>query len=175
MTNSPAQSTFVSVLAWIMMIFSGFAGFGGLLQSVLVAFMLPIPPLTESEAANTPLIFNVIFANFHWFVWSLTAFWLAAFVFAFALLRRKEWGRVGAIAVLLILGLTTVVTAILQQMLVSGMFQSTTDAPDEVAAFVVAIRIGTAIFGLLFVAVLTWLALRLNSPVIRAEFSQNLL
>jgi hypothetical protein len=166
-------STFVTVLAWIALIFSGMAAATGLLQSAMVAFLMPAAPMSASESAGVPPFIVFVFDHVLGFVVVLTAVWAATFVFALGLLRRREWGRQGFVAILIFWCITTLIIAVVQQTMMSDMFggELAADAPAEAASIILVMRIAAALFGLVFAAAFGWLAWRLRSSSIRAEFS----
>lgn len=170
---APRPSTFVTVIAWLALLFSGMAAATGLLQSVIVAFLMPAAPIGASDSDGLPPFVGFVFSNFLGFVVVLTAIWAATFAFAFGLLRRKEWGRKGFVAILTCWSATTAVIAVLQQTLMSDMFGGarSAEAPAEADAIIFVIRIAAALFAVVFAGAFGWLAWRLNSPMIRAEFS----
>jgi hypothetical protein len=165
------QSTFVTVLAWMVIVFAGMSTVAGLLQVVLVSFLMPIPALSETDAREMPAMMRVMFANFHWMIYGSTLLSLLGLAAGVGLLKRKEWARIVMIGLLVLAAAGSAAAAIAQQLFVSAFFPEGADTPPDVQSFMLVMRIAAAIFGLAFVVIHSWLAVRLNSPAIRAEFS----
>ena len=167
------ESTFVTVLAWLALILSGMAAATGLLQSAMVAFLTPAGPMSPNDAAGVPQFIAFVFDHFLGFVVLLTAVWIATFACALGLLRRKEWGRKGFVAILTVWCLATIAIAVLQQAMISDMFDgdNAAEAQGEAHTMILAMRITAALFAVAFAGTFGWLAWRLRSSSIRAEFS----
>jgi hypothetical protein len=170
MVEPTKPSTFVTVLAWLGLLWAGFSIVMGVFQSIFVAVTMPNDPMSASEAAGTPAVFRFIFDHMLLFTIALASFWAVVFACALGLLRRREWGRKGFIALLLIGAIAAAGVGVLQQTLMGEMFASQ-DRSAELPAMFLAMRIFSAIFTLVFVTGFAWLAIRLNSLPIRAEFS----
>ena len=166
-------STFITVLAWLALIVSGLAGVTGLLQSAMVAYVMPATPMSAGDASEVPPFIVFLFDHFLGFVVVLTAMWAATFAFALGLLRRREWGRRGFIAILTLWCIITVTIAVFQQVMMRDMFggAQAADTPAEAHTMILVMRIAGAIFAFLFTVTFGWLAWRLGSSRIRAEFS----
>ena len=88
MTESLHQSTFVTVLAWIAILFSGLSAVMGWFQTVLISFLLPFPEMTSTEASGVPVFMVWIFDNFQLFAVSMAIFWSIVFVCSIGVLRQ---------------------------------------------------------------------------------------
>ena len=170
MTESPQQSTFVTVLAWIAILFSGLTAVMGWFQTVLISFLAPFPPMTAAEAQGVPVFIAWIFDNFQLVAFALAAFWSLALFCSIGLLRRREWARLGFTALLAFLAVAAVVVGVAQNLMMGDFFASATDAPPEFESGVLAMRVASGVMTVAFVAVFAWLAMRLNSAHVRAEF-----
>ena len=170
MTEPAKESTFVTVVAWLVIVFSGLGIFAGLLQSLIVVFAMPIPAMSEAESAQLPLAMRLIFQNFLWVVLAMTAFWMLTLVSAIALLKRHEGGRRVMTAVFGVAAIGTAAIALLQQTMMNWMFAGASDVPPDASAMILIMRTGSAAFALVFITSFTWVALRLNSATTRAEF-----
>lgn len=173
--NAPTaapQSTFVTVLAWIVLVLNGFAALIGVMQNVMVNFIMP------TMMANTP--------NDHGAAFSLTIFRVVTFCFlvfvifmmycAYALLKRRNWARVTFI-VACSLGIAWSVLCILMFVFGFGfgrMFTSGAPAPPpDMAAAFSAMLVMTSIMGVAMAVLFAWIIKRLRSPEIRAEFGRG--
>ena len=167
------QSTFVTVLAWIALIFGGLSAISGLLQSVLVALVMPFEPMTADEAATTPLFFRIVFEHFRAFVFGFTAFWAVTFFSALGLLRRREWARRAFVILSAGVALVTVVVGVAQQSLIAAMFEGAEAPPPDAATALLVMRVAAIILMLVFAGAFGWIALKLNTRSIRAEFARE--
>jgi hypothetical protein len=167
------QSTFVTVLAWMVIVVAGLSLLAGLLQSIVIGAFMPLPVLSESEARELPAMARLLFTNFNWIVFANTFFAAVALAAGLGLLKRHEWARLVMIGMLVLATAGFTVLVVAQQFFISAIFPEGDDTPSDVRSIMLAMRIGSAIFGLLFVGLHAWLAVRLNSPTIRAEFQPN--
>lgn len=83
------QSTFVTVLAWMIIIFSAFAALVGVMQNIMVNFLMPAVIASSPVARGE----TIPFALFRVFAFLLLVF--AAFMAycGYALLKRRNWAR----------------------------------------------------------------------------------
>src|ERR1051325_10217532 len=97
------QSTFVTVIAWLMIIFSALGAVAGVLQSVFVAIAMPGPAISEADLAGMPPAISsamlLMLQNLNLIVFANTVLSLLALVAGIGLLKRREWGRVAVIAI----------------------------------------------------------------------------
>jgi hypothetical protein len=166
-----AQSTFVTVVAWLAVLLSGFAA----LSSLPVVFMAPMlfPPgeIPASELAQMPPSARFMFQNMMWIAGLQVLVWFATLAFSIGLLKRREWGRVGFIAVLLVMIFSIIAMAVFQNQMLAEMFAGVEEAPADAASFLLVMRAAFVLFPLALLSLLGFLAYKLNSPSIRAEFS----
>jgi hypothetical protein len=92
------RSNFVTVLAWLLIVGSGFVTFISLMQAVMLAFFFPADQFSVNSAPphgieNAPPLMEFLFSKVRYF---FLAFWLLALltlVSSIGLLCRKNWGR----------------------------------------------------------------------------------
>lgn len=175
-----ARSQFVTVLAWIFIVISGFGVVIGLLQNALVFFVLgdALGELPVQASDPVPELARFFAAHLRWFfvlVLAAMAFTLAASI---GLLRRRNWARLAFIGVMLfgifwnLLGVALQI-AMMQSM--AGTFGE--GAPPEFAAQFEAMRMTMIVVGGLmalgFSMLFGFIAWKLTRPAIRAEFIGN--
>jgi uncharacterized protein (DUF486 family) len=173
--NVPAsapQSTFVTVLAWVVIILSGFAAVIGVVQNVLINFLEP------TMMTNGP---NAQAAAFPLAVFRALAFCLLIFVIfmtycAYALLRRRNWARITfmvigglAIAWFLLCILIFALRLGPARFAATGPTAALADMRGAFNTMLVMTSIVTLGLSVLF----GWIIKRLRSPQIRAEFVQR--
>lgn len=98
-TPQEQRSTFVNVLAWIFIIFGGFATFIGILQNIMLYAFHPIQEVSSAAAhsessENLPAFAQLMFDHFDLFFFLALVFSATSFISAIALLNRKNWARI---------------------------------------------------------------------------------
>lgn len=102
MTNSesPGQqrSTFVSVVAWIFIILTGFGTLISLLQNIMVQTMFSGPQMqaainSPEAAREIPPFVHFIFSNIKLFIFLMFVMTLLTLITSIGLLKRKNWAR----------------------------------------------------------------------------------
>lgn len=171
--NTPApvpQSSFVTVLAWVMIAFGVFGILMSLLQNVLVNMFLPVLesviPLTGPAEALPIAFFRVAM---------LTALAFSVFMTygAYALLKRRNWARILYIVMFIFNAILHVLVAA-----AFGLGFSLIDLPagdtelmsPEIQSALRAMAIALAILMFAMAVGYVWLVHRLRSPAIAAEF-----
>lgn len=171
--QGPAQrSTFVTVLAWLIIVFAGFATLVGLMQNIIIHTIMPFDrlPMDGPGMDRMPGFFRFLFSNVHLFFLSFLALSAVSLVSAIGLLKRKNWSRLVFIGLFCLGILWNIAGVVLQQVMMSSM-PSPSGAPPEFESVATAMLI----FGVLFAGALSalfgWLIFKLLSRRIRAEFS----
>lgn len=157
--GSAPPSTFVTVVAWIFIVFSGMATLISAMQNLLLhsgAFSRGDGPALGPEA---PVF--LLFGGF--FVAS--AITLTA---AIGLLRRRAWARRLFIAMLVVFVAAQIGGLVLQQTSLAAFDDA--GAPDDFMRTVALIRIFAIIFAAALCGGFVWIIRRLVDPEVRAEF-----
>ncbi len=159
--NSGSRSNFVTVLAWVMIAFGVFSVLMVLLQFVLVNMILPaIGAAVPAAFLRVSMLFSLAFSVFMTYG-------------AYALLQRRNWAR--------ILYIVMFIVSVVLHLLVAAAFGlgfSLVDLPAagnellprEFQSAFRAMAITLAILMLAMAVGYVWLARRLLSPGIAAEF-----
>lgn len=180
--TQPARSSFVSVLAWIFIVMSGFSTLISILQNIMINTFFPldqmqatmhdangrqaIPPAAEFMMSHFRLFFGVFLA--------VSAFTLATSI---ALLKRKNWARLVFIG-LLGLGIVWNIGGLfIQQAMFSSMALPPVKAPVEFQSTFKTMMTVMSVFSLVvaiaFSVLFGWIIKRLVSPEIRHEFEAD--
>lgn len=185
-SSARPRSTFVTVVAWIFIILSGFATFISLLQNVMVGFMpraMFDSAMQDSTFARVlPPAGRFMFTHLQLLVLCtliLTALMLAASI---GLLNRRKWARLVFIGLLGFGIVYNLAGLVLEQSMMSSMtaqfpldsafsadstLRSTAQQFDQMMA---GFRIVMYVVTIGFAALFGWIIAKLLSRPIRAEF-----
>lgn len=171
-----AQSTFVTVLAWIFIVMSAFSTIISLLQNLIFFLVFPSSRMLEfvqspEIAPRIPPIHRLMFSYIQVVMPAVLFISLFTLASSIALLKRKNWGRVVFIA-LMALGIVYSLGLIF---LLPGLLEEVPPGPAgrefEVAFSVM--RIFMIGFSLGLALLLGWIIKRLVSKSIRGEFIRS--
>lgn len=181
------RSTFVNATAWITLCLSGL----GLLMLALQAAMFlaagraGLFARMQEQLALDPQASAFLSMALEWLPWLAVLFTVQNLLFVTAsvgLLKRREWGRKLFIALLVLLIVWQIVMIPLQWSMVGymqGLMMMGQEVRPEMQAVMQAqmeattiiSRLFGAAFGLVFCVLFAWLAWKLRSPQVRAEFA----
>jgi hypothetical protein len=93
------KSNFVNVLAWIFIIFGGFATFISILQNIMLHTIMPKKEMSQviqqsSQDENIPAFAEFMFNHFDLFFLLFLVVSATSLISAIALLKRKNWARI---------------------------------------------------------------------------------
>ncbi|MFC1835014.1 hypothetical protein ACFL2Q_09795 [Thermodesulfobacteriota bacterium] len=180
--RSPVVSggTFVTAIAWIFIVFYGFALFVSIIQNFVLNFVFPETFLNQpfhspEMGARLPGIYVFIFSNMRLLFLAMLVPLVATVVASVGLLKRLKWARVLFIAMLGFYMAAAVVAVIAQNTALSTMAvgmdsQETGDLLGPYHSAILAIRIGGVAIALAYCGILGWIIAKLSSKKIRAEF-----
>ncbi len=179
-TGYTSRSSFVTVVAWIFIVLSGFTTFISLLQNVILAFM-PKDLFNQALQDTTfthvmPTAPRFMFAHLHTLLFAVLVVCAATLVSSIGLLRRHNWARLVFIGLLALGAVYNIAGLFLQQAMLSSFnapfaADSTLGgASRQFQQMMQAMRVAMFIFELGFAALFIWIIVRLVSPRIRAEF-----
>lgn len=173
------RSTFITVLAWIFLIFAGFATLVSLLQVVMFLFVFPPDIWSHSrlhaETERVPPIALFLMTHVQYFFVTAWALFAATFIAAFGLLWRKNWARVYFIA-LMVVGIAWQIGGLWLQYAIFSSFSvpspSTPEHFDQMFQLATrVIMLGAVVFAIVIAVLFGWIIKRLVSPPVRAEFN----
>ena len=166
---STTQSTFVTTLAWILIVLGGLGVAVSLLQNVMINLVMP-----TLDAAHNPPGRNhreVPIALFR--VVGIVMLGIVSFLTyaAYALLKRRDWARRTFVVLFALAILFSVLWLVAIGLGVGSTFFSLgSNAPAAILSAFGVMVAAYSIFVLGFSILFTWLIRRLRSPVIKAEF-----
>ena len=181
------RSTFVTVLAWIFIVLSGFATFIAVLQNVMVSFMprdFFNAAMQDSSFAHVmPPSTRFMMAHLQLFFLVFLVLCLLTLVTSIGLLQRRNWARLVFIGLMSLSILYNIAGLVLQQSMMSSInsqfpidsvfkadsaFQATGLQFDQMMH---AMRTTILVMTIGFVALFTWIIVKLVSRPVREEFS----
>jgi hypothetical protein len=172
----PKRSVFVTVVGWVFIAFAGFATLITALQNVMLHMMFPMEQIRQDlpdDAAFTDMPVWARWMMTHIELWFLFCFLVSALtlVAAVGLIRRHNWARVLLVAVLIF----AVAWNLAGPFLAQGMIPSEEFAgvDDTFARMFVLVQIVTVLICVGLAALFGWIAWRLCSAPVRAEFGRE--
>ncbi|HEU4665741.1 MAG TPA: hypothetical protein VFS55_17060 [Dokdonella sp.] len=171
------RSTFVTVVAWIFIVLSGFGTFVCALQNIIVALLSSKPEFAEAMhapvPAGTPPFAAFVFGHLHLFLLAMLLVTALTLASAIGLLLRRNWARLTFVGLMALGMIWSIASVVLQWFMLAPMreqFGASHRAPD-MSAFVVAISALSAAFAIGFACFYGWIAKRLLSREIAMEFA----
>lgn len=177
MSALPQRSTFVTMLAWIFIAMSGSGTVISIAQNLMVNMLFEGQlgeALRQAPPEGVPPVLVFLVGHVQLFFALFTLVSLVSLVCAIGLLRRREWARLGFVG-LMGLGIAWQAVGVwLQAQVFSALrtqFATATDlgAPDLGAAAPAITMVGV-VFALVMAGLQGWIAWKLLSPAIAAEF-----
>lgn len=180
---APTRSTFVTVVAWIFLMLSGFGLAISLLQNLMIHLLFP--PEAFAALADAPLPPGMppaagwFFAHIKWVFALVLLPTVVVFVASLGLLKRREWGRKLFIAMMALSIVLGIASLLFQGAMLTGMnehfAQLAHNAPDgqpmpDPGLFLAGIGVFMLLYATGVAAIQAWIIKRLLSPEIVAEF-----
>lgn len=174
--NTPTpvpRSSFVTVLAWVMIAFGVLGVLMALLQFVLINMLLP----GFTTGMSLPEPFGALSIAFFRIAMLLSlAFSVFMAYSAWALLKRRNWARILFIVLFVfsaVMHVVAVVAFVFGFSLVGSLPAGNEFVPSEFLSVLRAMAIAFAIFLAAMAVGYVWLVRRLCSPAIAAEFTDS--
>ena len=184
-TEPRSRSTFVTVVAWVFIILSGFMTLTSAFQNVMIRSM-PLDQMNtmlrdSTVAGQMPGAARTMFAHFGLFFLAFFVASLVALIASVGLLRRRNWARLLFIIVMC-LGIAYTLGGLFLQGTMMSSFESTfagvagqdstfRQSAQHLEGMFKVMRVFMIVFSLGIAAGFGWIAVKLSSAQIRAEFS----
>jgi hypothetical protein len=175
--DTAPRSNFVTVLAWIFIVLSGFCTVMAILQNVMVALVFNRPEVQQSmqasQAHGAPPFAQFMFGHMQWFFLGFLLFSALLLVTSIGLLKRWNWARLVFIAFMVLSIAWSIGSIGLQMMMMSSMqadVSAMPQAPVDFRAFQIVVTGMSALFALAFSVLYAWIIKRLASAPVIAEF-----
>lgn len=180
-TIATPRSTFVNVVAWVFLVFSGLGVLVGLLQNLMIHTIFPSDAFEQIAAQQPepgmPPYVLWIFGHFKLFFALGLLLSAAHFVAALGLLRRWGWARWLFIGLMAFGIVSSLGGLVMQASVMTGMYEQFSLLHDggqgqgpDMRAFFIGIGVMSALMSLGFVALYGWIIKRLLAPAVAAEF-----
>ncbi len=169
-------SILVIVIAWIFIIFSGFAVVISLMQNLIMYMLFPIDDMSRiivTSVEEMPDYLRFIFTHMRIMLFIFFALSLAAFVSSIGLLLKKKWGRI----IFIIILITGIVWLIVSSILLHYFIAAVPDFPNRALAsdmemalksFQILMAVMSVTIGVFFL----WVIKKLITSPIREEFEK---
>ena len=182
MTEEQQRSTFVTAVAWVFIVLSGFATVISILQNIMIFTMFRGAEISQAMRANPPAgmppAASFMAEHFHLFFLAfllVSAFTLASSI---GLLKRRNWARLSFVGIMALGILWNLGGLVFQFLMFSSMaepFSAGGPHPGMRASpFSMTLLVGMAVVNVLLAVGLSvvfgWIAKRLLAPAVREEF-----
>lgn len=174
--DKPERSTFVTVVAWIFIIFSGFGVVIGALQNIALWFLFPRAEVTRAlEQANEngeiSEFHSLLFGSFELLFLVLFLIVVAVLFTSIGLLRRRNWARITFIGLMALGMMWNVGGLAFMYLFVDPMMPPAMEGvPPEFAAMQNLVVWTNLLLALVFLILFGWIIKKLMSPAIKREF-----
>ncbi|AXK71254.1 hypothetical protein DWG18_02455 [Lysobacter sp. TY2-98] len=170
-------SKFVTVVAWIFIVLSGFGTVISVLQNVMFQTMFRTPEFADAmqaPAPGMPPFASFMFGHFQVVLLAFLAVSALMLLSSIGLLRRWNWARLTFVGLMVLAVAWQIVGVVIQFSMFSSMRQqfaaAATQGTPDMGPFFVAIGVISVIFALTFGGLFSWIAAKLMSAPIAAEF-----
>jgi hypothetical protein len=174
-----ARSSFVTVLAWVFIVLSGFTTLIAIAQNIMISTMFSADQMEAAMHAakgkqDIPPIAEFMTSHFRLFFGAFLALSVVTLVSSIALLKRKNWARLMFICLMGLSIVWNIGGLFFQQAMFSSMPSPPTTAPPGFQAqfnsMAQTMMIFSAIMAIGFSILFAWIIKRLTSQKVRKEF-----
>jgi hypothetical protein len=178
-SQASSKSNFVTVLAWVFIVLSGFATLISVAQNIMVQTMFNDPAFNGTLAASkqspgVPAAASFMATHFKLFFASFFVLSTATLISSVGLLKRRNWARLIFISIMG-LGIVWNLGGLLLQFIMFSSFPSppaTFHEPDAFKSMFITIMVFGAAMAVAFSLLFGWIIKRLVSQPIAAEFGR---
>lgn len=178
MSSVQPRSSFVTVVAWISIVLSAFSTLVSVFQNIMLftlfrtpgaarAMEAPLPPGTPAFLAFMDRHVALVFLGF-------LVLCVAVLLVSIGLLRRRNWARLCFIGLMVLGAASNLAGLVVQFGMVSSMraefAAAGTQGGLDMGPFLIGMLVVGTIFAVGFSVLYAWIAKRLMSPAIAAEF-----
>lgn len=177
--SQPPRSTLVTTIAWIFIVLAGFSTVMGLMQTLILHFVFPFEEMKaqiakDPASEHMPPLARAMFDSFEWVALVFLSLSAGLFASAIGLLKRQNWARLVFIGLMLLGVVWNLAGPLLQQTFMAQIPPMPADAPpafqEQMASMQTLMSVFSLVIGVGFAALFGWIAWRLRSPAVVAEF-----
>ena len=173
------RSTFVSVVAWIFIVLTGFGALIGLMQNIMVHTMFSVPEMktamnSPEAVSEIPPFARFMFNHFRLFVFLMFAITLFTLITSIGVLKRKNWARrvfIGLLGLSILLLLGSIAAQFFFFPGSSGF--GSEEIPAEMKTMMTFMQVFFAFFYGAIAVILGWIIKKLLSAGIAHEFQRQ--
>ncbi len=164
------ESNFITILAWILIIFSGLTFLMSIMQNVMLYTVFPIDDMeTNINQSNDFDFVEFLFSHIRLVVGLFTLIFLFFFISSIGLLKRRKWARISLIVLFFLAIIYTLFTSVFQ-----WLYFYDFDIPNSnLQTFEILLTVFMFVFVLGIIVLFGWLIKKLNSTKIKIEFARN--
>jgi hypothetical protein len=181
MSELKQRSTFVTVVAWIFIALSCFGTLIGILQNIMLQTVLRSAEFDQAMQAapgqpGLPPFATLLFENFQWFFLAALLANVIMLIVSIGLLKRRNWARLCFIGLMILSMLWQLAGLVIQALMFSFVRDQfaaaqAQGAPD-MSLFFIVMGVVCVVFAIAFGALFGWIAWKLASKPIAAEFAR---
>ena len=176
MSVGEKRSEFVTVIAWIFIILTGFSTVVLLFQSIVFETMFPgeMGRSMTQNMGNAPPFSRFMFGNMNVLLLAVLLISVFALITSIALLKRKNWARLLFILFLILGVLWNVAALVLQFSIFSDMTAfHNANVPQQLTSVMTAMRWMASLIGITFAVLFLWMIKKLTSRDVKEEFRSS--
>ena len=176
MSIGERRSEFVTVIAWIFILLTGFSTVVLLAQNIVFRTMFSgeVGRSMMQNMGHAPPFARFMFGNMDVLFLGILLISLLAFITSIALLKRKNWARLLFIVFLVIGVLWNVGGLVLQFTIFSDMAAfHNANMPQQFTSMMTAMRLMASFIGIAFVVLFLWMIKKLVSRDVKEEFRSS--
>jgi len=176
-TQATPKSTFVTVVGWIFAVLSAFGLLIMVFEGLMMKLMFANGQFADAFAsvqdnAEIPAFSRWGFEHLWLILIGIATYIAIELVFSIGLLRRRNWGRVGFMVLMMLATLYNVVSVVVSFFFFDLMpFPNDAEIMAQAKTFFYPAIAFNDILSLAFAVLFVWIAWKLTTPKIRAEFS----
>jgi len=184
MSNQDKQrSNFVTTLAWIFIILSGFAMLISIAQNIMVNTFFSMDEFVlnskdmKGAPGNKPMYFEFITNNMRLFFALFCVFTVGVFVSSIGLLKRKKWARNIFVFIMVVTIIGNIGSVVFEFFITSDVNEffnnpnvKSNEHFEQFKGMMIFMRIFTALIAVLFSLFFAWIIKRLVTKPVKYEF-----
>ncbi|MBO9664053.1 hypothetical protein [Dokdonella sp.] len=179
MAEVQQRSTFITVVAWVFIVLSGFATVISVLQNIMIQTMFRGPEIGQgmrvTSSVGLPIAAAFMAEHVHLFFLAFLVLSIFTLACSIGLLKRRNWARLGFVGIMVLAIVWNLGGLVLQFSLFASMQDQlpgdATRAGMSMGPFLMVMMIVNVLLAIGLSVLFGWIAGRLLSPAVREEFT----